>query len=882
MKKFLKIVAIVAVVFIAVALVVPLALKSKVGDIVKKEASELLTAEVDFRSLDLSLLRHFPHASVELEGLTVVCAAPFEGDTLASVGRISVVVDLMSLFGDSGYEVTKLLVDKAHLHARKLAYGSVNWDVMKPSDEPAEEKEPAEADEPSAFRLRMRDVRLSEAVVRYEDDSTGMRAGVDPLDLRLSGDLSGERSDLDLRLEAHRLSYAAGGVALLRDADLTADVTLDADLKNKRFTFSDNRLSLNAIALSLDGWVALADDRTEMDVRVNSSKVEFRDVLSLVPAFYTRDFENLTASGQLTLDAWAKGVLAGDRLPAFETTLAVRDGSFKYASLPKAVTGITIDARAANPGGTADATTVDVPTFALTMAGNALRGSFSAATPMSDLRFKAAAAGKVDLGAVKEVYPLGDSIALAGVVTADMQASGRMSDIERERYEAIAASGRLTVEGVTAALAGLPEVKVRRAAMSVSPAALTLSELGVTVGRSDIEASGTLSNYIGYLLRDQTLRGRLDVRSSLLDLNELLGDASEASADTGAAAAPADTAAMRAVVVPQNLDLALGASLKKILFQKMVLDDFTGSLTVAKGTVSMNRLAMNAFGGRMSASGSYSTAADAQRPALKLKAEIADASFSTTFDQLDVVRRMVPLFEKTGGDYSMSLDLATRLTQTMDPDYATLQADGAIRSKNIRVQNIAVFDQLAAALKNDALRRIEAKDVDIRFTIRDGRIATQPFDLSVGGISLNLSGSTGLDQTIDYTARVTLPEGSAGGILTAVDVGIGGSFSSPKITLDVKNAVKDAVSNAIGEKLGLSVGSSEGKSADEIRADAKAKGDKLVEEARAQRDKLVGKASGKLARIAAQASGDALVSAAEKQAQKLMEQAEQQIAAQQQ
>lgn len=882
MKKFLKIVAIVAVVFIAVALVVPLALKSKVGDIVKKEAGELLTAEVDFRSLDLSLLRHFPHASVELEGLTVVCAAPFEGDTLASVGRISVVVDLMSLFGDSGYEVTKLLVDKAHLHARKLADGSVNWDVMKPSDEPAEEKEPAEADEPSAFRLRMRDVRLSEAVVRYEDDSTGMRAGVDPLDLRLSGDLSGERSDLDLRLEAHRLSYAAGGVALLRDADLTADVTLDADLKNKRFTFSDNRLSLNAIALSLDGWVALADDRTEMDVRVNSSKVEFRDVLSLVPAFYTRDFENLTASGQLTLDAWAKGVLAGDRLPAFETTLAVRDGSFKYASLPKAVTGITIDARAANPGGTADATTVDVPTFALTMAGNALRGSFSAATPMSDLRFKAAAAGKVDLGAVKEVYPLGDSIALAGVVTADMQASGRMSDIERERYEAIAASGRLTVEGVTAALAGLPEVKVRRAAMSVSPAALTLSELGVTVGRSDIEASGTLSNYIGYLLRDQTLRGRLDVRSSLLDLNELLGDASEASADTGAAAAPADTAAMRAVVVPQNLDLALGASLKKILFQKMVLDDFTGSLTVAKGTVSMNRLAMNAFGGRMSASGSYSTAADAQRPALKLKAEIADALFSTTFDQLDVVRRMVPLFEKTGGDYSMSLDLATRLTQTMDPDYATLQADGAIRSKNIRVQNIAVFDQLAAALKNDALRRIEAKDVDIRFTIRDGRIATQPFDLSVGGISLNLSGSTGLDQTIDYTARVTLPEGSAGGILTAVDVGIGGSFSSPKITLDVKNAVKDAVSNAIGEKLGLSVGSSEGKSADEIRADAKAKGDKLVEEARAQRDKLVGKASGKLARIAAQASGDALVSAAEKQAQKLMEQAEQQIAAQQQ
>lgn len=879
MKKLLKIAAVAVAALVVVALVVPLALKSKVGDIVKKQADELLTARVDFRSLDLSLLRHFPHASVELEGLTVVCAAPFEGDTLAAVRRVSVVVDLWSLFGDAGFEVTKLLVDAPCLHAHKSADGRVNWDVMKPSETPAGGEAESAGDESSSFRLQLRDVRLTDAVIRYEDDSTGMRAGVEPLDLRLAGDLSGERSELRLRLEARRLMYAAGGVTLLRDAGLEADIAIDADLKNNRFTFSNNRVSLNAIALSLDGWVELADDRTEMDVRVNSSKVEFRDLLSMVPAFYTRDFKNLTAAGQLTLEAWAKGVLAGDRLPAFEAALAVRDGSFKYAALPKAVTGITIDARAANPGGTADATTLDVPTFALTMAGNTLRCAFSAATPVSDLRFKASAAGKVDLGAVKEVYPLGDSIALAGIVTADVQASGRMSDVERERYEQIGVSGRLVVEGVAATLAGLPEVKVRRAAMMVAPAALTLSELGLTVGRSDLEASGTLSNYIGYLLRGQTLRGRLDVRSSLLDLNELTGAVPVSSDESGAA--PADTAAVQAPVVPQNLDLALTASAGKILFQKMVLTGFTGSLAVAKGAVTMNKLAMNAFGGRMSASGSYSTAADEQRPALKLKAEIADASFATTFDQLDVVRKLVPLFEKTGGDYSLSLDLATRLTQTMDPDYATLQAEGSIRSKNIRLQNIAVFDQLATALKNDNLRRIEAKDVAIRFTVRDGRVATQPFDLKMGGLALTLSGTTGLDQTIDYTAKVKLPEGTAGGVLKTFDVRIGGTFASPQLKVDVKSAVKDAVTETIGQKLGISLGSGGGKSADELRAEAKAKGDKLVAEAEAQRDKLVEKASGGLAKIAAQASGEALVSAARKQAQKLMEQAEQQIGEQQ-
>ena len=878
MKKIVKIAVIAVVVILAIALIAPAALRGKIADIVKREANAMLAARLDFEKLDISLLRHFPNASVELKGLTLVGVDRFEGDTIVVARRISVVVNLMSLFGDSGFEVTKVILASPAVHAHKLADGAVSWDVMKPSEAPAEEV-PAEEPAPSSFRLSVRDFRISDAAIRYEDDSTNMRFSTAPLSLRLRGNMSADRTDLDLRLTAAAMRFVSGGIPLLSDAEAELVAVIDADLANNRFTFSRNTLRLNAISVGLDGWVELDGDAVAMDLKAGCDKVQFKDVLSLIPAFYTREFKNLTAGGELSMELWARGEMRGPALPAFELKTEVRNGSFQYSSLPKAVTDINIAARVSNPGSVMDKTVVDLSKFGLRMAGNSVAATFYATNLVSDPVFRASADGRVDLGAVKEVYPLEKGVDLGGLITADLKLSGRMSDIEKNRYERLGAQGTFVVEGVGLTLPNLPAVRIRRAAATVTPAAMTLGEFGLTVGRSDLSANGQLTGYIGYLLRDDVLSGRLYVKSELLDLNEIM-DAMP-SAEGGAADEEAPAEPVRSIEVPRNLNLSLNTDLRKVLFEKMTIGDISGEMRVAGGALSLERLAMGVFGGRATASGSYSTAADAQRPALKLKAEIADASFSTTFDQLDVVRRMVPLFEKTGGDYSMSLDLATRLTQTMDPDYATLQADGAIRSKNIRVQNIAVFDQLAAALKNDALRRIEAKDVDIRFTIRDGRIATQPFDLSVGGISLNLSGSTGLDQTIDYTARVTLPEGSAGGILTAVDVGIGGSFSSPKITLDVKNAVKDAVSNAIGEKLGLSVGSSEGKSADEIRADAKAKGDKLVEEARAQRDKLVGKASGKLARIAAQASGDALVSAAEKQAQKLMEQAEQQIAAQQ-
>ena len=899
MKKVLKIVAVIVAVLLAAAIVVPLAFESKVGDIVKKEAGKRLSAKVDFRALDLSLLRHFPHASIELKGLTVVCAAPFEGDTLAAVDRISVVVNLLSLFGDGGYEVTKVVVDEPRIHARKLSDGSVNWDVMAPaaakeSEAAAEESgtETAESSgDASAFRLRMRDVRLKDAVLRYEDDSTKMLAAVDPLSLSLGGDLSAEHSVLRLRLDARRLEYVSGGLHLLNKADLKADIAIDADLKNNRYTLSDNRIRLNAIAMALDGWVALGEDRTEMDLKVNSSKVGFRDILSMIPAFYLRDFEQLSADGELSLEAWAKGVLDDRRVPAFEAKLNLDNGSFKYAALPQAVTGIRIDARAANPGGAFDATTAEISTLCFSIAGNTVSGSLKVATPASDLQFDAAARGKLDLGAVKEVYPLGDSVSLGGVVTADLHVAGRMSEIEKEQYERIDASGTLAVEGVSALLSGLPEVRVQQAEMTVTPQALTLKNLAATVGRSDLAAAGTLSNYIGYLLRDATLRGRLDVRSSLLDVNELAGGGSAAAAteeqagETPAESSAADTTAMQTIPVPENLNLELSVSLKKMLFRQMELSDVSGTLRVAYGSLTM-RLSTDVFDGHASGTVFYLSKPKGQkRPWLNLKANISDASFSETFRQLDVVRRMVPLFEKTGGNYDMSLELQSLLTAAMTPEYSSLQASGTIRSENIRLQNITAFDRLATALKNDALRNIEARDVEISFTIRDGRVATQPFDLKMGNIVVNLSGSTGLDQTIDYTAAVQLPENLTGGVVSKVDVGIGGTFTSPEISLDVKNVVKEAVTQTVQKEIGKLLGTEtpDGTSAaDKLLAEAKETGDRLIAEAEAQKEKLVEKASGKLAKALAEKSGDALVSAARREAQKLLEQAERKIAEQQQ
>lgn len=891
MKTFAKILATLVALLLIFALVAPMVLKGRIGEIVKSEANKMLTATLDFEDLDISLLRNFPNASVGLEGLTLVSGVePFVGDTIVAAERISVVVNLASLFGDEGFEVRRVLLDAPLIHGRKSPEGAVNWDVMKPTEEPAEEvteTETVETDaEPSTFRLALRDVTIRDAVLRYDDDSTRMYASITPLNLQLKGDFSAARSTLKLSTLAEQIRFSTGGMTLANglEAELRADI--DADLEQMRFALNENTFRLNAIEMTIDGEVALQEEATEMDLTLNTNQVEFREILSLIPAFYTKDFEGLKASGELTLGAWAKGKMVGDRLPAFGLTLGVKEGSFKYSALPQAVTGIRVAAQVENPGGTLDATRVEVSDFGMTMAGNSLTASLTAATPLSDLQFSASADGKIDLGAVKEVYPLDESISLQGLVTLDARVGGRLSDIEKERYEQMQASGNITIEQVEAELEGLPTVNIARLTTSLSPATITLGECRVKIGQSDLSANGQLSNFLGWALRNDTLKGRLYLKSNLLDLNELMGTtAGETESETAeepteeAAEAPAGEAT--AFEVPKNLDLALQTTLGKILFQKMTITDFTGNIDVKGGKASLSKLAMKALGGSISASGSYSTAEDPARPALALKANISKASFSETFNQLEVIRKMVPLFRKTGGDYSMSLDLTSRMLPDMSPDLPSINAKGELRSGNIQLQNVDIFGRLTKALKAEKIESTLSKELVVKFAIRDGRLSTQPFDLNLGSTSMKISGSTGLDQTIDYTARVSLP-GKASGVLQNLDVKIGGTFSSPKISVDLASAAKEAVSNVVNEQIQKLTGSENlnaeiEKQAEKLRQEARNAGEKLVAEAEKQKQALVEKAKNPLARIAAEKAGDALVKEARKQADNLTAKAEAEI-----
>lgn len=793
MKKALKIAGITVGVILILLLVLPFAFQGKIEKIVKQEGNKMLNAQFDFSALNISLLRNFPSASVTLEDFYLKGTGAFENDTLIQAGELTAAVNLFSLFGDSGYDISKIIIEDTKVKAIVLEDGKPNWDVMKASAE--EDTVQETSAESSPFRIKLKRLSVKDLSVSYDDRQAGMYAAIENLKATCSGDFGSERTLVDLELKTPALTYRTGGVPFLNRAALEADMNVDADLVNNKFTLQDNSISLNAIKLNIDGWAAMQKDGVGMDIKLNTNEVGFKELLSLIPAIYAKDFQDLKTDGKASLTAFAKGTLTQEQMPQFEVALNVENAMFRYPSLPAGVDGINISATVKNPGGNIDATEVTINPFDFTLAGNPFSLKAIVKNPASDPDLQATAKGTLDLGKIKDVYPLED-MSLNGTIQADMNLAGKLSYIEKEQYDKMKAEGSIRLNGMKLNMKDLPTVDIQRSTFSFSPRYLQLSETTVNIGNNDVTLDSRFENYLGYALKGSTLKGSLNISSNHLNLNDFMSTDTTAVQAQATADTTATTSSTGAIRIPENLDFNMQANLKEVLFDKMKLENVNGTLLVKNGTIDMRNLSFNTMGGSITANGAYS-APKASQPHLNAGFDMKNIGFAQAYQELGLVQQLAPIFKGLKGNFSGNLQIDTPLDENMSPVMQKVQGSGNLSTKDLSLSGVKFIDQVADIVKKPSMKEIEVKDLNLGFEIKDGRVNTQPFDLKLGDYTMNLSGSTGLDQTIDYTGKITLPSGGIGSALGTVDMTIGGTFTSPKVGIDMASLAKNAAEQAL-------------------------------------------------------------------------------------
>ncbi|MDO5571792.1 MAG: AsmA-like C-terminal region-containing protein [Bacteroidales bacterium] len=870
MNKGVKIVLSVLCAIILIMAIAPFLFKGKIEALVKEQANGMLNAVVDFKSVDLSFFRSFPNASIGINDIVVVGKNEFENDTLIASKNIRATVNVMSVISGGSISIKEVSLEKPFVQALINKDGKANWNIMISDSTPADEDDNTE----SQFSVKLEEFKISDGTIIYDDQQSKMSTLLNGINVSLSGNMNADQTTIKTHTIIEKINFIMGAVPYLSNASFDADMQIAADLKNSKYSFEKNKFILNDIELSLDGWVAMPDTTTtEMDIKLNTSKVEFKNLLSLVPALYQKDFKDIKTDGVVSMNAFVKGVMKGNSYPAFDAKLEVKNGMFKYPDLPESVSNIQINAFASSKGGSLDNAVAGFDNFSFLLGGNPFSMSATASDFMNNLKFAASALGKIDLTKIQNVYPLEDGVKMQGIITADASVSGSMKEIENEQYENINAKGDVVVENISLTQKDSSSIAVSKAKMSFTPKYVELAEFVASMGKNDVSMNGRLENFIPYVLKNETIKGNLNVSSNYICADDFMSDTTSQSS--------VDTTSAGVIMIPKNIDFNMDVNMKRIDFGKITMNDVVGKLVVVDGIAKLNGLNFNALDGKISANGSYDTS-DEKNPKVDMDFGVKEASFAKSFTSVETLSKLAPIFESMKGNYSMNFKLKTDLLSDFTPNLSSIIASGLLQSNDVSIEGVEALDKLAETLKYDALKKISPKNLNLPFEINEGKISLSPFTLNMGSTSMTLNGIAGLDQSLACEGTVTLPNDGVKALginVKNLPFKLSGTFSSPKISLDTKNLASSVIDNLVSEKLG---GNSVKESADSIISEktnealikAQESADKLIKQAQEKADKLVEAAGDNaLKKLAAKKAGDALVNEAKKQANALIDKA---------
>ncbi len=753
-KKILIGFAIFVILLVAAVVALPFLFKDKINARVKEEINNYLTAKVDYGDFSLSLMRSFPNFSFSLNDLSVVGVDDFKGDTLVYLKNINFTVDLMSVIKGEQYKLIALNMIEPNINAKVNEAGKANWDIVKPSSEKS-----TTTSSTSNFSLQIKSYKIENGEIKYDDKKGNSFAQIHDLDFAGRGDVTSDLYDFVTKTNIAELTYRSGAVSYLSRAKLDAEINVSVDNANSKYTFKENSIALNALGLQFDGFVQNKKDEMNLDVKFKSKEAEFKNILSLIPAVYKKDFDQIKTSGSLALAGDVKGTYKDKNYPAFHLDLKVNNGMFQYPSLPVAVKNIFIATNITKPQGDLDLTVVDISKLHLEAGTDPVDAKINVKTPVSDPNVVANISGKVDLSSVPKFYPMEGLKTMTGLLNINLDFAGKKSDIDKKNYAAIRAGGNMKVTNLVYDSKQTPmPVRVMDMQMTFNPQNVTLNNFSSAIGKSDFNANGTLDNFMAYAFGTGDLSGTINLRSTQFDANEWLKKDENAPATAKAV----DTAKTEYFKVPAHIDFTANSSFGKILYEKMVLENVKGQVTIKDEAINLNDLFANLLGGSANISAKYVTK-NLKHPDVSFTYDIKNFDVQKTYTSVGMSEKMAPVIKYIQGSFSSNLKGSGKLNPDMSVDYNSLTGEGKVEIPSARVVGLPILEKVTALSKIPALQNLELKNATANLKFKDGKVFVDPTDLKFGnGYNVNVAGSNGFDQSINYDMRMDVPSKELG------------------------------------------------------------------------------------------------------------------------
>lgn len=804
-KKVLKIIGILLLVLIVLLAATPFLFKNKIKELVLKSINEQVDATVGFSNVSLSLLKSFPKANVTIDDLSIINKAPFEGDTLFYSGKLNLKMSVKELFKSEGepMELESFSGKNVLVNILFNKDGIGNYDIAHKDDESDE------SSDSSPFALNIQDYSVENMTFRYFDESSQINMVIDDINHTGKGNFAASVLDLDTKTTA-KLSLDMGKTNYMKNVALSLDAILGIDLENSKYEFKDNEALVNQLPLKFNGFIQLVEAGQQYDLTFNTPVSSFTNFLGLIPSAYKGELDKIKTTGDFKVSGFAKGLYSDETIPQFELDFASNNASFKFPDLPKSVENIIIDTKIKNETGLLKDTYVNINNLSFRIDQDIFNAKANILNATENALVDAELKGVIDLGNLTKAYPLQLEKPLSGILKADVKTNFDMASVEKEQYQNIRNSGNVSITGFKYTDENGKGMDINEAAIQFNPSTLTLQKFDAKTGKSDLNVTGILENFYGYLFNDQKLKGNFNLISNQIAVADFL--TSEPAKEDG------KTSSEEALKIPAFLDCSLSAKANTVIYDNLSLKDVSGKLIIRDETLTLENLKTSIFGGQIAVNGNVSTKTDVPKFNMDLGLNALDISQS--FTQLDMLKNIAPIANVISGKFNSSIKVSGDLdAKEMTPNLKTISGNlmGQLLETSLEPEKSKLLSTLDANVNFIDLKKINLNNLKTALTFENGKVNVKPFDIKYQDINLNVGGTHGFDQSMNYNVKFDVPAKYLGtdvnnllAKLTPAEASkiesipvtalLSGDFSNPKVSTDMKQATTQLVNQLVEQQ----------------------------------------------------------------------------------
>ena len=811
-KKVLKITGITLLILLAIIIAVPLFLQGKIEEIIKNKVNNSINATLDFEDANLSLLKSFPNANVELTKLSLVNKAPFEGDTLFASSEIELAMSIKELFksADEPIVIKTLNIDGAKLHIKADAEGNANYDIAKEE----EESPSATSEEPSDnFTLNMDSYAITNSEIIYDDLGSGMKLEVSEMNHSGTGDLSLERSELKTLTDA-LVSFEMDSTKYLNKNKINLDALIGIDLSENKYSFLENKAMINQLPLVFDGFVRVNEDNQEVDITFKTPSSDFKNFLAVIPEAYAANIENVQTTGNFEVNGEFKGVVDEEHIPTFKIAINSENASFKYPDLPKSVRNVYIDTEINNETGITEDTYVNINKLSFLIDEDKFNLNAKIRELMGNTKVNAHMDGTINLENISQAYPVPEDYNLKGILNADITTAFDMVSLEKKQYQNTKTNGKASVSGFEYASEELKNpVAINAAAVTFNPNTVTLDSFKGKTGSTDFDAKGTLTNLLGFMFNNENIEGNFTLASNQFALNDFMVEETEEVSEALEDGTGSTPTGEERIKIPSFLDCTVEASANTVVYDNLNLKNVKGTLLIKDETATVKNLTSDLFGGTLGMSGSVSTKEEASTFDMDLG--MSNFNIGESFAGLDMLKTLTPLAAALQGKLNSDIKISGILKDDFTPNLATISGNllAELLSPKLDAQKAPLVSSLDSKLNFLDTKEINLDGLKTALSFDNGTVKVKPFSLKYKDININVDGSHTFDKQMQYKATLDVPakylgaevnkliaqmnDQSLGEVTVPVTANIGGDFTNPSVSTDLTSSVKTLTSKLV-------------------------------------------------------------------------------------